>query len=135
MTLWLILTIMTAAAAIWASVPLIRRFDRPQAESVSDIEIYRDQLQEVEHELRQGLTDDTQAEMARVEIKRRILAADSSQRAVTSKLSAGERNFVVISVAGIVVLGSVGLYAVTGNPELALRRPPHTEELREVAQR
>src|SRR5258708_4103658 len=119
MTLWLILTIMTAAAAIWASVPLIRRFDRSQAESVSDIEIYRDQLQEVEHELRQGLIDDTQAEMVRVEIKRRILAADSSQRAVTPRLAGGERNFAVICIAGIVVLGSVGLYAVTGNPELA----------------
>jgi cytochrome c-type biogenesis protein CcmH len=135
MTLWLILTIMTAAAAIWASVPLIRRFDRSQAESVSDIEIYRDQLQEVEHELRQGLIDDTQAEMARVEIKRRILAADSSQRAVTPKLSGGERNFAVICVAGIVVLGSVGLYAVTGSPELASWRAPYGEEYREGAQR
>src|SRR5258707_3601535 len=118
MTLWLILTIMTAAA-IRASLRWIRRFDSSQAESVSDIEIYRDQLQEVEHELRQGLIDDTQAEMVRVEIKRRILAADSSQRAVTPRLAGGERNFAVICIAGIVVLGSVGLYAVTGNPELA----------------
>jgi cytochrome c-type biogenesis protein CcmH len=135
MTLWLILTIMTAAAAIWASVPLIRRFDRPQAESVSDVEIYRDQLQEIEHELRQGLIDDTQAEMVRVEIKRRILAADSSQRVVTPKLAGGERNFAVICIAGIVVLGSVGLYAVTGNPELASWRASYGEEYREVAQR
>src|SRR5258707_1592029 len=126
MTLWLILTIMTAAA-IWASVPLIRRFDRSQAESVSDIKIYRDQLQEVEHELRQGLIDDTQAEMVRVEIKRRILAADSSQRAVTPRLAGGERNFAVICIAGIVVLGSVGLYAVTGNPELASWRASYGE--------
>src|SRR5258706_14135594 len=124
MTLWLILTIMTAAAAIWSSAPLIRRFDRSQAESVSDIEIYRDQLQEVEHELRQGLIDDTQAEMARVEIKRRILAVDSSQQDVTPKLSAGERNFAVICVAGYVVLGLGRLYPVTGKPELTSRRPP-----------
>lgn len=135
MTLWLILTIMTASAAIWASVPLIRRFDRSQAESVSDIEIYRDQLQEVEHELRQGLIDDAQAEIARVEIKRRILAADSLQRAVTPKLSGGERNFAVICVAGIVVFGSVGLYAVTGNPELASWQAPYGEEYREIARR
>jgi cytochrome c-type biogenesis protein CcmH len=135
MTLWLILTIMTAAAAIWVSVPLIRRFEHPQAESVSDIEIYRDQLLEVEHELQHSLIDDTQAEMARVEIKRRILAADGSQRAVTSKLSGGERNFAVICVAGIVVLGSVALYAVTGNPELASWRAPYGEDHRGVAQR
>src|SRR5437660_374145 len=132
MTLWLILTIMTSAAAICASVPLIRRLERPQAESVSDVEIYRDQLQEVEHDLQQGLIDDTQAEMARVEIKRRILAADRSQRAVAPRLSAGERNFAVICVAGIVVLGSVGLYAVTGNPEFASLRAPYGDEYREA---
>src|SRR5258707_15169310 len=105
MTVWLILTIITAAAAIWASVPLIRRFDRYQAESVSDIEIYRDQLQEVEHELQQVLIDDTQAEMARGEIKRRILSADSSQRAVTPKLSGGDRNVAVICAPGDTPLG------------------------------
>jgi cytochrome c-type biogenesis protein CcmH len=135
MTLWLILTIMTAAAAIWASVPLIGRFDRFQAESVSDIEIYRDQLQEVEHELRQGLIDDTQAETIRVEVKRRILAADGLQQVVAPKLTGGERIFAVICVAGIVVLGSVGLYAITGNPELASWRASYGEEYREVAQR
>jgi cytochrome c-type biogenesis protein CcmH len=125
MTLWLILTIMTSAAAVWLSVPLVRRFDRPPAESAGDIEIYRDQLQEIEREWREGLIDDTQAETARVEIKRRILTTDrSAPRAVMPKLSAHERNFALICVTGIVVLGSVGLYAVTGNPDLALTRPP-----------
>ncbi len=122
MTLWLILTIMTSAAAIWLSVPLIRRFDRLQAESARDIEVYRDQLREVEGELRQGLIDNTQAEMATVEIKRRILAADRPQRAVMPKLTGGERNVAIVCVTGIVVLGSVVLYAVTGSPDLASRQ-------------
>jgi cytochrome c-type biogenesis protein CcmH len=118
MTLWLVLTIMTSAAAVWVSVPFIRRFDRPQAESAGDIEVYRDQLKEVESELRQGLIDDTQAETARVEIKRRALAADRIEQPTTPKLSQDERKFAVICVTGIVVLGSVGLYAATGSPDL-----------------
>ncbi|HSV22870.1 MAG TPA: c-type cytochrome biogenesis protein CcmI, partial [Xanthobacteraceae bacterium] len=76
MTLWLVLTIMTSAAAVLVSAPFIRRFDRPQLESAGDIEVYRDQLKEVENERRQGQIDDTQAETARIEIKRRALAAD-----------------------------------------------------------
>src|SRR5258708_38374136 len=100
MTLWLILTIMTPAAAIWASVPLIRRFDCSQADSGSDIEIYRDQLQEVEHELRQGLIDDTQAEMGRVEIKRRIPPDDSSRRTVRARRAGGEGKLRVIGITG-----------------------------------
>jgi cytochrome c-type biogenesis protein CcmH len=118
MTLWLVLTLMTSIAAVLVSAPFIRRFDRRQAESAGDIEVYRDQLKEVENELRQGLIDETQAESARIEIKRRALAADRMEQPALPKLSQDERNFAVIGVTGIVVLGSVGLYAVTGSPDL-----------------
>src|SRR5215468_4774277 len=104
MTLWLVLTIMTSAAAVLVSAPFIRKLDRPQAESVGDIEVYRDQLKEVESELRQGLIDPTQAEAARIEIKRRALAADNPEQAVMAQLSYHERNFAVVCVTGIVVL-------------------------------
>jgi cytochrome c-type biogenesis protein CcmH len=71
MTLWLVLTIMTSGAAVLVSAPFIRRLDRPRAGLLGDMEVYRDQLKEVENELRQGMIDDAQAETARVEIKRR----------------------------------------------------------------
>jgi cytochrome c-type biogenesis protein CcmH len=122
MTLWIILTIMTSAAAVLLSAPFIRRFDQPQAESAGDIEVYRDQLKEVESEQQQGLIDDLQAEAARLEIKKRALAADKIEQSVMPNLSGGERSFAMICVTGIVVLGSVGLYAVTGNPDLPSTR-------------
>jgi len=118
MTLWLILTVMTSVAAVLVSAPMIRRFDRPQAESSGDIAVYRDQLKEVENELVQGVIDATQAGTARVEIKRRLLAADGMAKPVMPTLSVSERNFAVICVTAIVVLGSVGLYALSGNPDL-----------------
>jgi len=118
MTLWLILTIMTSVAAVMLSAPFIRRFDRPQGETAGSIEVYRDQLKEVENELRQGLIDDAQAESARVEIKRRTLAADRIDKPVMPEFSGHERSFAAIGVTGIVILGSVGLYAATGSPEL-----------------
>ena len=118
MTLWIILTIMTSAAAVLLSAPFIRRFDQPQAESAGDIEVYRDQLKEVEREQQQRLIDDVQAETARLEIKKRALAADKLTQPIMPNLSGGERNFAMICVIGIVVLGSVGLYAATGNPDL-----------------
>jgi cytochrome c-type biogenesis protein CcmH len=118
MTLWIILTIMTSAAAVLLSAPFIRRFDQPQAESAGNIEVYRDQLKEVDSEQQQGLVDDVQAETARLEIKKRALAADKMEQPVMPNLSGGERSFAMICVTGIVVLGSVGLYAATGNPDL-----------------
>ncbi len=52
MTLWFVLTIMTSVAAVLVSAPFIRRFNRPQAGSAGDIEVYRDQLKEIASELR-----------------------------------------------------------------------------------
>jgi cytochrome c-type biogenesis protein CcmH len=122
MTLWVILTIMTSAAAVLLSAPFIRRFDQPGAESAGDIEVYRDQLREVDNEQQQGLIDDVQADTARLEIKQRALAADKTKQPVMPNFSGGERRFAMICVTGIVVLGSVGLYAATGNPDLPSAR-------------
>jgi cytochrome c-type biogenesis protein CcmH len=122
MTLWIILTIMTSAAAVLLSAPFIRRFDQPQAESAGNIEVYRDQLKEVDSEQQQGLIDDVQAETARLEIRKRALAADKIEQPVMPILSGGERSFAMICVTGIVVLGSVGLYAETGGPDLPSTR-------------
>jgi cytochrome c-type biogenesis protein CcmH len=118
MTLWIILTIMTSAAAVLVAAPFLRRLDAPGEASAGDIQVYRDQLKEVDREEAGGSIDTDQAERARVEIKRRLLAADRAQAPMLARLSLGERNVAVVSVAGIVVLGAVGLYALTGRPEL-----------------
>ena len=76
MTLWLVLTIMTSVAAVLVSAPFIRRFGQPPAASTGNVEVYRDQLKELEDEVRLGMIDDTHAETARIEIKRRALAAE-----------------------------------------------------------
>jgi cytochrome c-type biogenesis protein CcmH len=118
MRLWLVLTIMTSVAAVLLSAPFIRRTDRPRADTVGDIEVYRDQLEEIENELRQGLIDDAQAAAARIEIKKQALTASKSGQCAMPTLSQNERNFAMICVAAIVVLGSTALYAITGNPDL-----------------
>jgi cytochrome c-type biogenesis protein CcmH len=118
MMLWLIMTVMIVVATICLTVPLVRRFDR-RDDSASAIAVYRDQLREIEQDLREGSIDDSLAETARIEIKRRVLAADRSSPATAPTPSARERSFVLIGAIGIVVLGSVGLYAMTGRPDLA----------------
>src|SRR5664279_125840 len=118
MTFWIILAITTSAAAALLSAPFIRRLERPRAELTGNSEVCRDQLKEVESKQRQGLIDDAQAEASRLEIAKRVLAADRSEQPVMPKLTVSERNFTMICVAGIVVLGSVGLYTTMGNPDL-----------------
>jgi cytochrome c-type biogenesis protein CcmH len=122
MTLWLILTIMTSVAAVWLAVPLIRGAASPQRESAGDIEIYRDQLKEVERELRDGMIDPAQAGTARLEVKRRILAAGLQQPAAVPALSGRERSLVILGATAIIALGSAILYATIGSPDLATTR-------------
>jgi cytochrome c-type biogenesis protein CcmH len=73
MTLWLILSLMTAAAMFAVLWPLSRRGSAPS--QGQDIAVYRDQLDEVERDRKSGLIGDAEAEAARLEISRRLLAA------------------------------------------------------------
>jgi cytochrome c-type biogenesis protein CcmH len=117
MTLWITLTMMIAAAAVMVAAPLLRRRDE-QRGAAGELEVYRDQIKEVEREAAEGLIDAGEAETAGVEIKRRMLDEQAAKKADSEPLSHRERTFAVIAVAAIVVLGSVGLYAATGRPEL-----------------
>jgi cytochrome c-type biogenesis protein CcmH len=117
MTLWVILTIMTSVTAVFVSVPFLRRFgDDSQSESASNIAVYLDQLTELEKEAAAGLIEPDQAQAARAEIRRRVLVADRARKPFLARLSPVERNLAVVAVAGLVILGSVGLYAVNGSP-------------------
>jgi cytochrome c-type biogenesis protein CcmH len=129
MALWLILTVMTSAAGVWLSVPFIRRIDRRQAGSAGEIEVYRDQLREIERELRQGLIDGRDADIASIEVKRRILTVDRMERPAMPRLALVERNLGVLGVVGIVTLGSVALYGVTEGQRTSLEISATTEQI------
>lgn len=118
MTLWLVLTAMISAAAVLLAAPFIRSKERMRLHTAGNVAVYRDQLKEIEGELAQGLIDTSQAESASTEVKRRMLVADRGAEPAAMALSRHERNFAVTSVTAIVVLGSILLYAVVGNPEL-----------------
>lgn len=118
MILWLVMTAMIAIAAVFVSAPFIRRHERRRLAG-ADLAIYGDQLEEVEREASLGLIDAEQAESARIEIKRRMLAAHEDGGASKPGLSSGERSFAAVAVAAIVVLGSISLFALTGDFEPA----------------
>ena len=121
MTFWLILALMTGAticAVIW---PFVQT--RRAVRSGSDVEVYRDQLDELERDLRAGSISATEAEAARVEIARRLLAAADSAKAQSVEeipaTTARYRRAAIAAVLLLLPLGTVGLYLRLGSPELA----------------
>src|SRR5205085_9109963 len=72
MMLWFVMALMTAAAIFAVLWPLARR---APLRTGSDVAVYRDQLDEIERDRAAGLIGEPEAEAARVEVSRRLLAA------------------------------------------------------------
>jgi cytochrome c-type biogenesis protein CcmH len=117
MTLWLILTILVASAALIVAAPFLFR-SASAGEAALSINVYKDQLAEVERDKAQGLIDETEAASARVEIERRILSAGKKAEAPAERIAPNWEYRMVTGVAAMVVLGSVGIYAAIGRPDL-----------------
>ncbi|MEF9604471.1 c-type cytochrome biogenesis protein CcmI, partial [Paracoccus sp. PXZ] len=74
---WIICAALAAVVAAAIAAPLLRRQgEGAEPTAAYDLRIYRDQLREVERDLERGLIDAADAERLRVEIGRKVLAAD-----------------------------------------------------------
>ena len=116
MTLWLILTLLMGGAALIVLAPFF--FGSGAKDSPTSLDVYKDQLAEVDRDKAQGLIDEAEAASARLEIERRILAAGRADASPAQTVSPNWHYRMVTGVAAIVVLGSVGLYGSLGRPDL-----------------
>jgi cytochrome c-type biogenesis protein CcmH len=117
MALWFPLALMTAAAVFVVLWPLGHRRVAPA--SGGDLAVYRDQMRELERDRAAGLIAAAEADAARVEISRRLLAAADAQ-GETSSVSLPPWRRRAIAVAALVALpfGAVALYLALGFPGL-----------------
>ena len=124
MIFWLLLTILCSAAAVAVSIPLVRRYEGSLTEKNVSTAIYQDQLKEVDRDTMAGTISATDAELAKIEIQRRLLAA--SRSAETSRpLTPAWKGLAIIASAGLVILGGVNLYGYMGSPGLSnVAAPP-----------
>ena len=118
MTLWLAVAAMTALAAFGIVWPLWRRLDtRP---SGSDVAVYRDQLDEVARDRALGLIGADEADAARIEVSRRLLAAaDRGVEDTAPDLPRRRRQMVFVASLIAITLGAGALYLRLGDPSMA----------------
>lgn len=116
MTLWFVFALMTVAA-IFAVLWPLGRTSRAQDQG-SEVAVYKDQLAEIERDLAAGLILAPEAEAARVEISRRLLAAAASEPA-TAPMSnlKWRRAAAVLALAGLPLV-AIGVYMPLGSPRL-----------------
>jgi len=115
MTLWFVFALMTAAAAFAVLWPLGR--GKAVASEGSEAVVYRDQLAEIRRDADNGLIGLAEADAARVEISRRLLAASEEANIDPSPSLPFRRAVAVVALAGLPLV-AVLLYAQFGSPSL-----------------
>lgn len=116
MTFWLII----AAAALAIVAAFAYTMARARSESTEaalyDIKVYRDQLAEIDRDEERGTLDAEEAERARTEISRRLLAADKAAKAATQAETApkGATYGAIIASALVLTVGSYYAYTFGG---------------------
>jgi cytochrome c-type biogenesis protein CcmH len=139
MMLWLVMALMTAAAIFAVLWPLSRR---EPLQAGSDVAVYRDQLDEIERDRAAGLIGDREAEAARIEVSRRLLAAADVDAPAPGKSAGARRRAVAVVALLLLPLGAAGLYLTFGSPDLpsqplATRRdaPPEQRSIADLVGR
>ena len=115
MTLWLVMALMTAAAIFAVLWPLGRG---TPLRSGTDLAVYRDQLDEIARDSAAGLIGEREAEAARVEVSRRLIAAADAQPAPPAGGADWRRRGAAIAALVLLPLGAAALYLKLGSPQL-----------------
>ena len=116
MTLWFVFALMTVAAIFAVLWPLGR--GSSASAGGSEAVVYRDQLAEIDRDVSAGLIGVPEAEAARVEISRRLLAATDSELDVPARSSIGlRRASAIVALVGL-PLAAVTFYLAFGSPGL-----------------
>jgi cytochrome c-type biogenesis protein CcmH len=116
--LWPVLALMTAVAIFAVLWPLAR--SNAAERSAADAEVYRDQLDEIERDRASGVIGVAEAEAARVEVSRRLLAAADAKPApaLAAPTRLRHRRSAAVMTLVFVPLGAVALYLLLGSPNL-----------------
>ncbi|MBO9629021.1 MAG: c-type cytochrome biogenesis protein CcmI [Shinella sp.] len=117
MLFWILVAILTAAVAAVLLLPLLRRPSASANDAGHDVEVYRDQLEELKRDEATGLIGAAEAELARAEVARRLIAASKAEAKEKARTSGRNR---LAQAFVIVLLPAIGLclYLATGRPDL-----------------
>lgn len=127
---WLLSSLLLVLALAFVLVPLLRwsrRSDAPAREAIN-LAVYRDQLEELEADLKNGVVSAEQADKSRQELQRRMLedvAPDNSAAPATPKTGRSARVGVVITAGLAIPVAAALLYFQIGNPTAITAVPSH----------
>lgn len=114
--IWFVFAVLTVAAAMSVLLPLARaRGAAGVARSEADVAFYESEIASIARDLERGIIDEKEAEGARAEAARRLLAsAPAGDKAAQGR---GARTLAAGFALAVIALAGVGLYAAIGVPD------------------
>ncbi|NRB34092.1 MAG: c-type cytochrome biogenesis protein CcmI [Rhodobacteraceae bacterium] len=118
MSFWIVTGLSALLSVAVLVVALLRGRAGQQPAAAYDLQVYRDQLKEVDRDLARKVIEEADAERLRNEISRRILAADAAMKADQAQDGKlGRIGWLLGAALSVVVIGgSFGLYRQLGAP-------------------
>lgn len=138
MTFWIAAAVLTLVIAAWLTWSILRKRKAQTPVAEFDLQVYRDQLKEVEKDRARGVISEEDAQRTKVEVSRRILEADKALAAGDSLHRAPRGATIGAAVLTVALLGGggVALYdsiGAPGYPDLPLKsRMQAAEEARKT---
>ncbi len=119
MSFWIVAIILAVGVSGYLALVLARARKAAAPGEAFDIQVYRDQLKEVERDLARGLISEAEAEQVRTEVSRRLLEADKA--AARKSAEDGEERtqsalLPAFVIGVLVVAGAVVTYLQIGAP-------------------
>ena len=134
MLLWILIALLTAAAIMAVLLPLGRAPARSDSAGHAR-RVYLDQLDELERDRAEGRISPAEAEAARAEVARRLIAEDAAAEAEPGGSAAARRATAIAALIGVPCL-SLALYLGLGAPSLPgapraarLEAPPAPDDI------
>lgn len=135
--IWAIGGVLAVLTALAVLLPVLRGRNSMLGRNESALEIFKDQLAEVDRDAARGLISGDEATAARSEIKRRMLALTKAPDAAVSPEGRGGTAMIIVSAVLIPVMG-FWLYSIRGEPQTPslpfAERAAEQEDASEVAQ-
>lgn len=129
MIFWALSALITAGTLVLILRPTLETRPKTGSSSDANIEIYRDQLAEIERDKERGILSDDEAASAELEVSRRLLTAadkvEAQNEAETDRMNDNSRMWVASIAAGTVTVLAMASYLALGSPGLPAQ--PHAE--------
>ena len=141
MIFWITAAALTMAAIAALALPFLRAARSARSDADFDLEVYADQLGELDNEVKRGTLSADDAEQARAEISRRILKAKAESQERAAERPRAGLGVMAASLIAVPVI-ALSAYLTLGRPDMPamplaarLSKPPDQASITELVAR